>query len=83
MTSISVLIGGFLLRYGIVNTAPELLAKSSPELVKMTERHPVGGIAFPWRFSPEEGRVPGQSLGADPGNKVGAVVPRSKVAKSE
>ena len=67
----------------MVNTAPELLAKSPAELVKMTERHPVGGIAFPWRFSPEQGRVPGQSLGADPGNKVGEVVPRSKVAKSE
>jgi len=82
--SVSALIGGFMLRYGIVNTAPELLAKSSPELVKMTEPHPaVGGIAFPWRFGPEEGRVPGQSLGADPGNKVGPIEPRSKVFKGE
>jgi protein NrfD len=83
MASISVLIGGFMLRYGIVNTAPELLTKSSSELVEMTDRHPLEGIAFPWRFSPEQGRIPGQSLGADPGNKAGAVVPRSKVAKSE
>jgi len=83
IASISVLIGGFFLRYGIVNTAPELLAKSSQELVQMTVRPPVEGIAFPWRFSPEQGRVPGQSLGADPGNRVGAVVPRSKVIQGE
>jgi protein NrfD len=84
LASISVLIGGFMLRYGIVNTAPELLAKSSPELVKMTEPQPVvGGIAFPWRFGPEQGRVPGESLGADPGNKVGPIKPHSKVFKGE
>jgi formate-dependent nitrite reductase membrane component NrfD len=82
--SISVLLGGFMLRYGIVNTAPELLTKSSSELVKMTEPRPaIGGIAFPWRFGPEDGRIPGESLGADPGNKVGVIKPRSKVTKGE
>ncbi len=83
LASISVLVGGFMLRYGIVNTAPELLAHSSPALAELQAPHTSGGIAFPWRFGPEEGRVPGQSLGADPGNKVGPVVPRSKVFKGE
>jgi formate-dependent nitrite reductase membrane component NrfD len=49
------LAGGLLLRYGILTTAPELLAR--------------GPSAFPGRgFSPEDGRVPGRSRGADPGN---------------
>lgn len=81
--SISVLLGGFMLRYGIVKTAPELLAKSPSTLVEMTERGPAaGGIVFPWRFSPEQDRVPGQR-GADPENKTKDFGPRSKVAKGE
>jgi formate-dependent nitrite reductase membrane component NrfD len=82
--SLSVLLGGFMLRYGIVNTAPELLAKSPSTLVEMAERGPaVGGIAFPWRFSPEQDRIPGESLGADPGNKTGDFKPHSKVPGGE
>jgi formate-dependent nitrite reductase membrane component NrfD len=81
--SISVLIGGFMLRYGMVNTAQELLAHPSPALAEIRIGQPVGGISFPWRFSPEESRIPGESLGADPANKVGPIKPHSKVFKGE
>jgi protein NrfD len=84
LASISVLIGGFMLRYGIVKTSPELLAQPSPALAQMSGVHPpVPGIPIPWRMSPEDGRIPGTSLGADPGNRVGEIQPRSKVLKQE
>jgi formate-dependent nitrite reductase membrane component NrfD len=54
------LIGGFLLRYGVVTTPPALLAgapKGSPI------QHLVS------RFSPEADRIPGKSRGADPLNR--------------
>lgn len=74
------LLGGFALRYAILTTPPELLARgpalasgSSPE----TAATPGGLGIFP-RFSPEDGRTPG-SAGADPGNKHADFHPRSKV----
>ncbi len=57
------LLGGFLLRYGIVNTPPELLAHGGKE----------------WRFSPEDGRARGGGPGADPINRLGPVDPRTKM----
>jgi formate-dependent nitrite reductase membrane component NrfD len=49
------LLGGLLLRYGMLTAPPELLAR--------------GPSAFPGPgFSPEDGRVPGKSRGADPHN---------------
>jgi formate-dependent nitrite reductase membrane component NrfD len=61
------LVGGFLLRYGIVMTPPELLAQGPAALVG---------------FSPEAGRVRGER-GADPNNKRSTVHPRSKVYLEE
>ena len=64
-------------------SAPELLAKSPSTLMELAERGPaVGGIAFPWRSSPEQDRIPGQR-GADPGNVTSDFEPRSKILRSE
>jgi formate-dependent nitrite reductase membrane component NrfD len=58
------LLGGFLLRYALLTTPPELLARGPT------------GVA---RFSPEDGRPRGEGTGADPNNRDGAVQPRSKL----
>ena len=62
------LAGGFLLRYTIVRTPPELLARGP------------GGLA---PFSPEAGRPRGAGTGADPGNRPPDFRPRSKVYGEE
>jgi hypothetical protein len=61
------LFGGLLLRYALVRTPAELLA-----------RGPVAG-----QFSPEEGRQRGFGSGADPGNHGADVQPKSKVYSGE
>jgi formate-dependent nitrite reductase membrane component NrfD len=61
------LLGGFLLRYGIVTAAPEMLTR---------------GEAVLTGFSPEDGRWYGQP-GADPGNRAADFAPRSKVFPQE
>jgi formate-dependent nitrite reductase membrane component NrfD len=58
------LLGGLLLRYGMLTTAPEILAHG-PEVFE--------------RFSPEERRTRGGGPGADPGNRPPELRPRSKV----
>jgi formate-dependent nitrite reductase membrane component NrfD len=62
------LVGGFLLRYGLLHAPPELLR---------------GGPAGVTRFSPEDGRRQGGGPGADPMNRVGPVEPRSKVYRDQ
>ncbi len=62
------LIGGFLLRYALLTTPPELLAQGPP------------GVA---RFSPEDGRRRGEGTGADANNRGGEVQPQSKVFNGE
>ncbi len=57
------LAGGLLLRYGLLTTPPELL-RDGPAAV-------IG-------FGPEDGRPRGGGPGADPGNQVGPIEPRSK-----
>jgi formate-dependent nitrite reductase membrane component NrfD len=79
--ALCVLAGGFVLRYGLLTTAPELL-REEPALVHeqgaVEDRVRGGGPHF--RISPEEGRERGGGGGADPGNKVnGEVEPRSKI----
>jgi formate-dependent nitrite reductase membrane component NrfD len=59
-----VLVGGFLLRYGILTTIPALL------------EHP---SAIASRFGPEDGRARGGGPGADPGNEAGKIQPPSKI----
>jgi formate-dependent nitrite reductase membrane component NrfD len=66
--SLFALLGGFLLRYAVVSTAPELLSR---------------GPAHVAGFSPEDGRVPGGGIGADPGNRPPHLHPRSKVFQDE
>jgi formate-dependent nitrite reductase membrane component NrfD len=59
------LVGGFLLRYALLTTTPELLAR---------------GPAGVGHFSPEDGRSRGAGSGADPHNYYGdEVAPQSKV----
>lgn len=58
------LLGGFMLRYGIVTTPPALL------------EHPPSMVAS---FGPEDGRARGGGAGADPGNQAGEVKPPSKI----
>ncbi len=75
------LVGGFILRYGILTTPPELLARAAR--VAGTDQ-PAGtpGPAVPW-LSPEDGREPGGGSGADPGNRPAELLPRSKVYHAE
>jgi hypothetical protein len=61
--AVCVLLGGLILRYGMMTTPSELLAR---------------GPAIVDRFAPEQGRTAGQS-GADFGNRGRAVQPRSKL----
>jgi len=58
------LVGGFLLRYALLATPPELLARGP------------AGVA---RFGPEGGRPRGEGTGADPNNRAGTVEPAGKV----
>jgi formate-dependent nitrite reductase membrane component NrfD len=58
------LAGGFLLRYAILMTPPQLLARGPADVA---------------RFSPEEGRPRGEGTGADAGNRPDDLKPRSKV----
>lgn len=62
------LLGGFLLRYGLLTTPPELLAR---------------GPASQASFGPEERRPRGEATGADPGNRPTDLQPRSKVFTDE
>ncbi len=64
VASLFALFGGFLLRYALLTTPPELLARGP------------AGVA---RFSPEDGRPRGEATGADPDNRGGEVRPASKV----
>ena len=62
--SLLALAGGFLLRYGILMTPPEILEQRTPVVA---------------HFSPEDGRPRGGGSGADPGNYSGEVKPPSKI----
>jgi hypothetical protein len=62
------LLGGFVLRYGLLTTPPELLARGP------------GQVAH---FGPEDGRPRGGGSGADPGNWPSELHPRSKVFTDE
>jgi protein NrfD len=59
------LLGGFLLRYGILTTPPDLLAHHPPSTAS---------------FGPEDGRLRGGGPGADPGNHPDEGIPPSKIA---
>jgi formate-dependent nitrite reductase membrane component NrfD len=77
------LLGGFLLRYAVVATAPELLARG-PEITALYSAKGSLGIGTPGPvllpgFSPEDGRPRGGGPGADPGNRTPDLEPRSKV----
>jgi formate-dependent nitrite reductase membrane component NrfD len=84
LASLSALLAGFMLRYGIVSTPREVMAKATPaELEKLEPKLATTSGKFPKKFSPEDGRMPGDTLSSYPVNKTGPVVPRSKVRKAE
>jgi formate-dependent nitrite reductase membrane component NrfD len=76
------LLGGFLLRYGVVFIAPELLEHQRAAIAARTPPLPPGtpGPASPWggAISPEDGRPQG-ARGADPLNRPAHFEPRSKI----
>jgi formate-dependent nitrite reductase membrane component NrfD len=75
------LVGGFLLRYSIVNSAPELLARGAQPVAAAVSAETTELLP---RFSPEDRRPPGGGAGADPGNYVGEVQhvqPRTKLSR--
>jgi hypothetical protein len=83
-TAFLALLGGFVLRYGILTTPPEILARASEIPARYTGREGSSTIGTPGTvliggFSPEDGRRPGGGPGADPGNKSAELEPRSKV----
>jgi formate-dependent nitrite reductase membrane component NrfD len=63
--AVCALVGGFILRYGLLTTPPELLHQGPGQITV---------------FSPEEGRPRGDGRGADPGNYLGEVQVPSKMA---
>ncbi|HXG11099.1 MAG TPA: NrfD/PsrC family molybdoenzyme membrane anchor subunit [Gemmataceae bacterium] len=77
------LVGGFILRYAILSTPPELLTRP-PEGEPAVARDAVQADRSPWlpHFSPEDGREPG-AAGADPGNRPAVLRPASKVFTDE
>jgi len=78
--SLSVLLAGFLLRYSIVTTPREVMARATSEEMAVPEpKLSTAGIKYPPHFSREDGRMPGDTLGSYPINQTGPVIPRSKV----
>jgi hypothetical protein len=77
--------GGLLMRYAILPTPPQMLARG-PELVSGLPEPSIGtpmsGTPWPARVSPEDGRPAGDP-GADPMNRPEELVPRSKVFDQE
>jgi formate-dependent nitrite reductase membrane component NrfD len=77
------LVGGFVLRYAMLTTPPELLARAAElrALYAVDGGQAIGtpGPALWPGFSPEDGRPRGGGPGADPGNKTPYLEPRSKV----
>ena len=80
------LLGGLVLRYGILTTPPEMLEHANT--LRSRFAHEIEAAKpFPdwpqlppeFKFSPEDGRARGGGPGADPGNRSADFVPRSKV----
>ena len=77
------LVGGFVLRYAVLTSPSELLARG-PEIHRRYVVEGSEGIGTPGPvllpgFSPEDGRPRGGGPGADPENKTANLEPRSKV----
>src|SRR5262249_26059513 len=74
------LLGGFVLRYSLLMTPPELLSGPAAGAEASKEAQPpAGGLPILSRISPEDGRPQDGAPGADPGNKSAELQPRSKV----
>jgi formate-dependent nitrite reductase membrane component NrfD len=85
LAGVFTLIGGFLLRYAILTTPPELLRKGPSAVASVPEsQQGTPGDGVPWMapISPEDGRQPGDR-GADPNNRPADLRPRTKVFDRE
>jgi formate-dependent nitrite reductase membrane component NrfD len=83
LAAVCSLLGGFVLRYAMLATPPELLALA-PNIRTRYAIEESRGIGTPGRmvlpgFSPEDGRTQGGGPGADPENRTTDLEPRSKV----
>ncbi|HLJ97367.1 MAG TPA: NrfD/PsrC family molybdoenzyme membrane anchor subunit [Gemmataceae bacterium] len=83
LAAICSLAGGLVLRYALLTSPPEMLARG-PQLRAQDAvlQNPRIGTPEPGLvsgFSPEDGRARGGGPGADPGNKTANLEPRSKV----
>jgi formate-dependent nitrite reductase membrane component NrfD len=65
--AVCTLVGGFFLKFGVLQAAPELLARGPAALPAAAEQPQTPAGWF--KFSPEDGRQPGKRLGADPLNR--------------
>lgn len=76
------LVGGFLLRYGILRTPPEILRLPPDTVARLVDESQLAGhpaTALLAKFSPEDQRSRGGGRGADPGNRPADLQPPSKV----
>ncbi len=75
------LVGGFLLRFGLLQAPGEILARARnyPE----PNARPQQPYLFTFPFSPEDDRVPGKSLGADPLNRPDPAAPADVKPRSK
>jgi hypothetical protein len=78
-----VLLGGFILRYAILTTPAELLARAPESQAQSAgeagyDFGTPGPVVLP-ELRPEDRRPVGGGPGADPGNKSGEIKPRSKL----
>jgi formate-dependent nitrite reductase membrane component NrfD len=86
LASLFALAGSFLLRYSILYTPPEMrqrpeaLRKAAEPTTVGTPAPPLSGVLT---ISPEDGREDGGGPGADPGNYVPGLLPRSKLSPGE
>ncbi|HEV3119895.1 MAG TPA: NrfD/PsrC family molybdoenzyme membrane anchor subunit [Gemmataceae bacterium] len=86
VAAVFALLGGFTARYGLLQTAPEILnapadvrARYAVELGDHTPMPNWPTLPERFHFSPEDGRTPGGGRGADVNNRSSDFAPRSKV----
>jgi hypothetical protein len=82
MAALFALVGGFLLRYGLLLTPAEILrmpAETVAGLVNEKQLEELRATPLLANFSPEDQRKPGGGHGADPGNRPANLQPPSKV----
>jgi formate-dependent nitrite reductase membrane component NrfD len=83
LAAICALVGGFIMRFALLTTSPELLAATTKPGIPAPTSLGTPGLVLAPGFSPEDGRLVGGGRGADPGNHPTDLAPRSKVFNHE